>query len=206
MIVWPACSVGNSSVKSTVWFARLPRSRPVSGPVSLESSICPKSGALMTAGSRRLPSDSQRAGRIVVAAINGLKGKTSAKWSTSFFPPTNCMVSLPCAARIAQSMFVPEAAKRNRTSSAPCFSPSPVRLDDELAERCFSNTPARNRLHFPRSPPSVSQLNSGNVARWQSASTAHNRLTRGGCAPECNDSRRARRLGLPRRVLCNSPQ
>ncbi len=85
----------NSSVRSTVCFARLPRSRPLTASRGVHArSICPKSGALTTAGSRRLPSASHRAGSSVVAAMRGSKGKTSSNRSPSAPSlPLNSIVS-----------------------------------------------------------------------------------------------------------------
>ncbi len=67
---------GNSRVRSTVLPAREPSRRPTTGR-SFDSarSIGPQSGALTTAGRRKVPSSSQAAGRTVVEVTLGSKGK-----------------------------------------------------------------------------------------------------------------------------------
>lgn len=89
VIVSPERRAGNSRMKSTVCFSRSPRSHPLKPSRGVPvNSIWPKSGALTTAGSRKLSSASHFAGNNVVAVITALKGKTKSSRSWSFWTPS----------------------------------------------------------------------------------------------------------------------
>ena len=90
----PGRSTGSSTKKSTVLLLRLPSRRAFRRRLPLSASnICPKSGALITAGSCKLPSSAHWLGKTVTGVTPGSKGKTTSTASTR-------LVSGPCREKV----------------------------------------------------------------------------------------------------------
>jgi hypothetical protein len=177
----PAATWGRVRTRSTVFFSRLPSSRPDTGrsPDS-RTSIGPKSGALMTAGSAKVPSSPQEPGRTVAGVVRGSNGKMTSAASHRFFTACQRRSSLPSRVRISQLTSAPSASRRKRVVSRSRRRSMSFPAVHSFAALIFRPMPApsRRRLIWAFCPPSVSQLRKTTSGREASVSTP----TRGGPA------------------------
>jgi len=135
--------------------------------VDSENSICPKSGALITAGRRRLPSSSHWLGSTVVGVTRGSKGiRSSTPALGSLLAPCRDRVmeiEAEVAFRLQSSSIAGAGVKRyvvvsGFESTEPSVRSSPDLPCPSERDRRRIAVPVRNKLVAAREPSSVSQL------------------------------------------------